>query len=191
MMDAEGSDQVRRGMDRRTLMAAGGAAAIAAAGATVIGASPAGAAPLVPVLVPIDPVRVYDSRSPGALGAISAGQTDLLTGSAATSDLAYLLNVTVVNTTSFGWVSVFSADVASTDTSTVNWFGPNQTMVNTAYTWIRESDSGIRVSCGGGGQTQYVLDLTGVLMVVDVGAPTSLAASVADARSRVHTATRV
>ena len=167
-----------RELDRRHLLMAGGAAAaVAAAGATVLGAGPASAAPLVPVPTPVDPVRLYDSREPGALGRISAGMTDTLTSSPATA-LAFLLNVTVVNTTGWGWISVFSADLESTDASTVNWYGPDQVMVNTSYTWIRASDSGIRVSCGGG-STQYVLDLTGILFMFDAGAAAaSLPASV-------------
>jgi hypothetical protein len=177
------------GLDRRHLLMAGGAAAaVAAAGATVLGAAPASAAPLVPILIPVDPLRVYDSRSGG--GPISAGQTDTLTGSA-TTDLAYLVNVTVVNTTGWGWLSVFSADLASTSSSTINWFAPNQTMVNTAYTWIRASDAGIRVSCGGGGSTQYILDLTGVLFMYDAGtAPVNLPAAVVSSVPTDYRATR-
>jgi len=178
-------------MDRRTLVTAGGAAAIAAAGATVLGATPAGAAPLVPVLSPVNPQRVYDSRAAGALGPISNGQVDTLTSGPAADAMAYLLNVTVVNTTGFGWISVFSADLASTTSSTLNWYGPNQTMVNTAYTWIRTSDSGIKVSCGGGGSTQYILDLTGVLFMYDAGAAMSVPSAVgSDTSGRGLTGTR-
>ena len=190
MSRLDSHDQAR-GMDRRTLVTAGGAAAIAAAGATVLGATPAGAAPLVPVLSPVNPQRVYDSRAAGALGPISNGQVDTLTSGPAADAMAYLLNVTVVNTTGFGWISVFSADLASTTSSTLNWYGPNQTMVNTAYTWIRTSDSGIKVSCGGGGSTQYILDLTGVLFMYDAGAAMSVPSAVgSDTSGRGLTGTR-
>ena len=100
----------------------------------------------------------------------------------------------MVNTVGFGWLSIFSADADSTDASTINWYGPNQTMVNTCYTLIRQSDAGIKVSCGGGGQTQYVLDLTAVLVPFSLDAPASAAlaqgASPASGRSG-HTATRL
>lgn len=174
----EGADA--RGLDRRHLLMAGGAAAaVAAAGATVLGASPASAAPLVPVLTPVSPVRLFDSRD--GLGPISNGLTDTLTASATTA-MAFLLNVTVVDTKGFGWVTVYSADLTTVpDTSTLNWYGPGQTMVNTAYTFIRASDSGINVNCGGGGEANYVLDLTGVLFMYDAGAVLSSLSTSAEA----------
>ncbi len=154
------------GMHRRQMLAMGGAAAVAAAGATVIGSSAAGADPLAPLLLPTTPFRLYDSRQAG--GRISGGQLDVLTTANPAEDLAFLLNVTVVGTAGTGWLNIFSADDTTTQSSTINWFAANQTMVNTAYTWIRQSDQGIKVSCGGAGSTQYILDLTGVLTMVDL-----------------------
>ncbi len=185
----EGADA--RGLDRRHLLMAGGAAAaVVAAGATVLGASPASAAPLVPVLLPVAPMRIYDSREPDALGPISDGFTDTLTYPP-NAALAYLMNVTVVDTQGFGWVTVFSADLASVETSTLNWYGPGQTMVNTAYTFLRAADAGIKVSCGGGGQANYVLDVTAALVMYDAGAaPTSIAAVAESGMSSRYTAVR-
>jgi hypothetical protein len=180
-----------RGLDRRHLLMAGGAAAaVAAAGATVLGAGPASAVPLVPVLAPVSPVRLFDSRE-SVLGPIANGYTDTLTGSS-TTYLAFLLNVTVVDTQGFGWITVFSADLTSVPgTSTLNWYGPNQTMVNTAYTYIRASDAGIKVNCGGGGQANYVLDLTAVLFMYDAGAAAaSIPATVDAAVSSAYSAFR-
>lgn len=180
-----------RGLDRRHLLVAGGAAAaMAAAGATVLGASPASAAPLVPVLLPVAPVRLYDSREPGALGPISDGQIDTLTNSPDAA-LGYLMNVTVVDTQGFGWITVFSAEQSSVDTSTLNWYGSGQTLVNTAYTYIRAADAGIKVSCGGDGQANYILDLTAALFMYDAGAAAaSLPASLDVSGSTDYTAAR-
>jgi len=165
MSDAS-SARERGSLPRRDLLVKGGAAAAAAAvGATMIGASPAGAATLIPVLLPITPVRLYDSRE--ASGPLYAGQTRDLVGEQ-TEALAFLLNVTITETVSSGFLSVFSADDTWPGTSTVNWSAPGQTIANTAYTLIRLADSGVSAYVGGpASSTQFILDLTGVLAMVD------------------------
>jgi hypothetical protein len=157
----------RRRLDRRRLLAAGGAVTAGAVGATVLGASPAAAAPLVPVLAPaLPPERLYDSREGG--GEIGSGVVRELTGDPV--DLyAFLMNVTVVNTSGFGWLTIYEAGTALPDTSNINWYGSDQTIVNNCYTWLRPSDSGIEVACGGAGSTHFLLDLIGVLFDYDPG----------------------
>jgi len=79
------------------------------------------------------------------------------------------MNVTVVNTSGFGWLTIYEAGTSLPDTSNINWYGPDQTIVNNCYTWLRGSDSGIDVACGGSGSTHFVLDLIGVLFDYDAG----------------------
>ncbi len=165
-------------LDRRDLLLKGGAmAAVAtAAGAMVAtGATPAGAAPLAPVLLPFGPERIYDSRSGG--GRLPSGYQDTLTSSSPATDKAFLLNVTIVDTVGSGYLSVFSADISWPGSSTINWYGAGQINANNAYTAIRQSDQGIKIYAGGGGSTNYVLDLIGTLTLVDLATVSSFTAA--------------
>jgi hypothetical protein len=119
------------------------------------------------VLLPYGPERLYDSRL--ASGALASGNTRTLSGDPIPEDLAYLLNVTLTDVTGAVWLSVYPADQAWPGTSTVNWFGAGS-VANTAYTWLRASDRGITIRVGGTGSTQFVIDLTGVLTLIDLGA---------------------
>ena len=82
---------------------------------------------------------------------------------------AFLMNVTVVDTSGFGWLTIYEAGTALPDTSNINRYGSDQTIVNNCYTWLRPSDSGIEVACGGAGSTHFLLDLIGVLFDHDPG----------------------
>ena len=55
---------------------------------------------------------------------------------------------------------MFSADISWPGNSSINWFGPNQLLANNVYTAFRPSDAGVTLICGGGGTTDFVLDLS-------------------------------
>jgi len=158
---------------RRLLRTAGvaGVAAMGAVGASTLLADPAGAVDLTAVLLPVGPVRVYDTR--GGEGRLSANQQRTLVGGALDGDIAHLYNVTVTETAgSAGFLAVFPGDIAWPGTSSINWFGPNQTLANNAYTFLADGDGAIRIRAGGpaGSSTHVVLDLVGVLQVFDFDA---------------------
>lgn len=153
------------GVTRRNVLVKGGVAAAAVAGATVLTASNASAAPFAPVLLPFGPIRIYDSRPADRL---YSGWELLLYGDPIPEDLAYLLNVTVTATTGSGWLSVYPADTVYQGTSTVNWSGPEQTVANNAYTSLRPDDRGIIIRADGGGSAHFVVDLLGILTPVDL-----------------------
>lgn len=150
---------------RRKLLMGGGAAVAAGAAALAATASPAGAVTtVVPVYLPIDPFRFYDSRQ--ASGRIRTGQTDTIVAPEPAPDFAWCFNLTVTKTTGTGWLAVREAGTAYTGTSNINWFGANQTLANNAYTTIRPADCGVSVLCGGGGTTEYLLDVVAALMFI-------------------------
>lgn len=165
------------GFDRRDLLLKGGAVA-AVAGTVIAGVTtPAAAAPLAPVLLPYGPQRLYDSRTGG--GPLPSGYQVTLTSTNPAVDAAFLLNLTIVDTVGSGFVSVFSADISWPGSSTLNWYGAGQINANNAYTAIRQSDQGIKVYAGGGGSTNFVLDLVGRLTLVDLATISSLSSAAA------------
>jgi hypothetical protein len=160
------------GLHRRRFITRGGTVAAAVAGAvaaTAIGASPAGAQSVsAPVFLPVGPFRVYDSRR-DPRGRIRDGQTRRLVGGVEPGDFAQLFNLTITGTTSSGYLALFPGDAPYNGTSSVNWFGSNQTLCNNAYSGFDLADGGINIRCGGG-TTHFVLDLVGVLTVIDLSA---------------------
>lgn len=146
-------------------------AAVGAVGASALTATPASAQTgLTPMLLPVGPFRVWDSRKHGTKAPIRSGQTVTLTGGVQPDDYAQLFNVTVTGTSKTGYLAVYSADDPYNGTSSINWYGPGQTLCNNAYTAFRLADGGINVRCDGGGATHFILDLVGVLTFLDLGA---------------------
>ena len=161
-------------MDRRALLRGGSVAAVAvaaAAGTSVMTAGPAAADPLVPVYLPIGPVRLYDSREEGA--PISRNQTrNVLAGMATPETIAFCFNVTLTGTvTSSGYLAIFPGDEAWSGTSSINWDKPGQTIANNALTLVSSVDGSINVRCGAaaGGSTHFILDLVAFSFVTDLG----------------------
>lgn len=161
-------------MDRRALLRGGSVAAAAvaaAAGTSVMTAGPAAAAPLVPVYLPLGPIRVYDSREVG--GRISRNQTrNVHTGLADPEVLGLCFNVTITGTvTSSGYLAIFPGDGAWSGTSSINWDKPGQTIANNAFTWVSFVDGSINVLCGAaaGGSTHFILDLVASSFITDLG----------------------
>jgi hypothetical protein len=167
---------VREGSSRRQLLRTAGAAGLAAFGATTVLADPASATELTAILAPIGPVRVYDTRLEG--GRMLVDEQRTLVGTAEPDELAHLYNVTVTETDgSAGFLALFPGDVEWPGTSSVNWFGPGQTLANSAYTKLGGTEQLIRLRTGGpaGSSTHVVLDLMAVLIIIDLDEPPSAA----------------
>ncbi len=163
---------------RRDLLVGGGIMA-AAAGVAAVGlaqpASATGTASL-PVFSPITPLRYFDTRD--GSGPIGSGEQGEITPDSAfpVNWVALLFNLTVTATTTTGYLSIFPSDVAWPGTSSINWFGPNQILANNVFTGFKTEDGGIEVLCGGGGSTDFVLDLVGVSLTTDVVTPATRSA---------------
>jgi hypothetical protein len=169
---------------RRDLLLKGGALAAAATAATAAGVVGAGSAsavtgPFAPLYLPFGPQRVYDSRNGD--GPLPSNFERTLTQDSAppATDLAYLFNLTVTGTTGTGFLGMFSADIGWPGNSSINWFGPNQLLSNNVYTAFRPSDAGVTVICGGGGSTDFVMDLCAILTNTDLSTITSIQAELA------------
>lgn len=127
--------------------------------------------------VPIDPVRVFDSRQDaypesGVLGpneskTISVADGRDLAGNVTSPDAvpegatAVAFNVTVTGTTGPNFVSVVPGDAPGYTTSSINWSGPDQSLANGS---IVKLDDMRQVRIFGGdqtGSTHVVFDITG------------------------------
>src|SRR5688572_30665724 len=172
-------------LGRRSVLMGGGAAiagTAAAVGASVLGATPAAADPIVPIYIPFGPERVYDSRDTS--DRIVRNETRNLFAGVIDPEFFWALNfnVTITGTAgSFGFLSVFPGDEDWPGSSTINWFAPGQTIANTAFVWTALTDGSINVRCGGntGTSTHFILDVTAASIPVDVGGavPTALRAA--------------
>lgn len=166
-MERSNASQAR---GRRELLAGGGLATAAMlAGGALVGASPAAAEDLSFAYVPVGPFRVYDTRDGD--GRIFRNEQWTLSGAAEPGELGHMYNLTVTETAgAAGYLSIFPGDIAWPGSSSINWFGPGQTLANNAYTLLGDPDGSINVLCGGpsGASTHFVLDLCAVLVLVDL-----------------------
>ena len=107
------------------------------------------------------PVRKLDTRQAG--GKIFSGQARnvSLAPELPTGATAALVNVTVSETESAGFLALFQGSTPWPGTSTINWSGPGQTIANTA-TVLVSSNLAIRMYCGGQA-THVIIDLVGYL----------------------------
>lgn len=172
---------------RRQVFRTAGVAAGAVAGGSllsVLGASPAAADhdPAATGTFEIfgNPVRQYDSRkdpadnpSQAATGRLSPGETrtvDLPVTDQDADIVAVLCNVTVVNTSTEGFLTLSPTGGSQSDTSAVNWFGDNQILANQLTFAVGGETGGVKsvdVYCGGRGGTDFIIDAFGYF----VGAP--------------------
>ncbi len=167
---------------RRRDLILGGSALAAATAASIGVASPAGAVtPTVPVYMPFGPERIYDSRDGD--GPLHSNEGRILgpEGGVDPSELAHTYNLTVTGTQGTGFLAVFAADIQWPGNSSINWFGPNQIIANNVFTAF-DNTGAIVVLLGGGGATDFVLDLVAMSVVTDL--PT--VASMRDRQSRSH-----
>lgn len=164
------------------------AAAVAAIGATLLDGSSASAVTpvLTPVYLPIPPFRWFDSRHEGIK--VTTGEEWKLTATPHANDLAYAFNVTVTSTVGKGWLAVYPGDATFDGTSSINWFGNDQDLANNAYTGFEPSDSGVHIRCGGGGtRTHFILDLTAILVLIDLSTVVTAQRSPLDVASLAST----
>ena len=81
------------------------------------------------LFTPVSPLRVEDSRLPGALvGRLGAGETATLPLSSfvPAEAIAQLTNVTATNTVAGGFLTTYAAGSSVGPASSVNWSGPDQ-----------------------------------------------------------------
>ena len=116
--------------------------------------------------------RVYDSR-PGAVpdlpndGRIATGQVRTIglldsgaEGFGENID-GVMINLTVTDTLGWGFLTVFSAGIAATpNVSSINWFEGGMTVANHVVSAVDLAQ--LKVACGGGGSTHFIVDVIGV-----------------------------
>ena len=132
--------------------------------------------------VPIDPVRVYDSRQ-GA-GPIAGGDMRQVPLGAAIPEnanpVAVAYNLTITGTSGTGYLSVAPGNFPVPPiASTINWTGPNQTMANSYVVGVDAAT--VNVFAGGGGSTQFTFDVLGYYEPVKYGVGAAGAAGDAEA----------
>ncbi|MGD9700862.1 MAG: hypothetical protein AB7Q42_02810 [Acidimicrobiia bacterium] len=126
----------------------------------------------------ITPGRVYDSRVAepaglvGTLGNLQnrtislADKRDPVTGNVVTANFvpagatAVTANLTVVNTTGSGFLTVNPGGIITTDTAAINWSGTGQ-ILNNGLNLTLNATRQVTVICGGGGSTDFVIDVSG------------------------------
>ncbi|MCU1388439.1 MAG: hypothetical protein JWL72_1777, partial [Ilumatobacteraceae bacterium] len=124
----------------------------------------------------IDPVRAFDSRSPApSQGKLSSGNNkvvsikdarDAATGGVQLADVvpvgavAIVGNLTVTNTVGAGFLAVVPGDATKAAGSSINWFGSDQNLAN-GFTVKIAADRTVKVFCGGGNATDFIIDVSG------------------------------
>jgi hypothetical protein len=125
----------------------------------------------------INPVRAYDSRWTGGtrinsgenrLVSVASGH-DLTTGAVNAADVvparstAVAYNVTITGTQASGFLSVAPGIAISVTASSINWSGDGQNLANGAIVAVDPSRQ-VRVFAGGGGSTDFIIDITGYFL---------------------------
>lgn len=122
------------------------------------------------------PVRVYDSRAaaptPGRLASGAnrvvsvADARDTGNGTVITADAipvgatAVAFNLTIAATAASGFLSVTPGDAVSSPASTINWSSSGLILANAGVVKLDDSRQ-IKVFAGGGGSTDFIVDITG------------------------------
>jgi len=122
----------------------------------------------------ISPVRAFDSRWTGNTR-LSAGSSSKVVSVADAHDLngivttvdivpagatAIAYNLTVTRTIGQGFLSANPGDATAITASSINWFGDNQDIANGLIVALDGSRQ-IKIFFGGGGSTDFVVDVTG------------------------------
>jgi len=175
--EGAGADS-NRGLGRRQLLKAGGllsaGAAAVGVGATAAGAQVSAENVTVVSYLPVNPARVFDSRT--SVGPLHAGQIGTIqTNVDPTVIYGAMYNVTLTSTVGAGYVGVFPGDIAWPGNSSVNWFVSNEDICNNVYVRI-PPDGTIKIACGGspGAQTHIIFDVNAAGFLVNVASPTSV-----------------
>ncbi len=158
---------------RRTMLAAGGSAALTPL-AMRAGSAAARASQPAPVggsLVTLrTPIRAYDSRTDTVLlGGDKIEAEDAIIVTVGIPDeerflVSVFLNVTVTETEGAGFLRVFATDPSGTitppETSNVNWYTDGQTVANFVLSGVGP-EFGVEIYCGGTGRTHVIVDVQG------------------------------
>ena len=124
----------------------------------------------------VTPGRVYDSRvAAPTQGAIKSGGTRLVSvanrrslvdGSVVQADFvpagakAITCNVTVVNTTAQGFLAINPGGITAVNAAAANWSAAGQ-ILNNGVSLTLNGNREVTVVAGGGGTTDFILDVTG------------------------------
>lgn len=119
--------------------------------------------PAASLYMPADE-RIYDSRT--ADGPLLPGESRVLSIGGAGAPTAAAVNVTVTGTIGSGVLSV--AELASPDTSTINWTGAGQTVANAVVTDVGPGGT-FTVTNNGGTSAEVIVDLTGTFVPAGSG----------------------
>jgi hypothetical protein len=125
----------------------------------------------------ISPVRAYDSRWAGGTRLSSGGQRlvsvadghDILTGvvnapdSVPAGSTAVAYNLTVTATQISGFLTVSPGTATGVTASSINWSGDGQNLANGSIVGVDTSRQ-VRVFAGGGGSTDFVIDVVGYFL---------------------------
>ena len=124
---------------------------------------------------PIAPKRAYDSRFVAPLGALANNTNRVIsvansyvtgTGTLETSNIipvgaqAIAYNITIANTVTSGFLSVNPGDAATPGGSSINWFTSGLSLANGLIVKL-DANRQIKVFCGGGGSTDFIIDILG------------------------------
>lgn len=135
----------------------------------VAGSRAAAAVPLGGPVIPIFPVRVWDSRvDPSPLGRqkLQPGGGVSISVGAAFPDfaLAVFLNCSITETEASGYLVIQptdnSGDQQLAPTANINWWGPGQTLGNAGLVPVGNENS-IDIFCRGAGATHVIIDVQG------------------------------
>ncbi len=112
-------------------------------------------------LVAEEPERAYDSRLPGAGGALTGGQSRTVDLSALVpaGATAVQYTLTVADTAGAAHLSVGKPNEPKPPTSVINWFTNGQRMANSTVATVG-ADRSLEVFSGGG-STQFIVDVLG------------------------------
>jgi hypothetical protein len=128
------------------------------------------------VFVPVTPFRVFDSRKSGSPLTSGSDVTidcsdarDADTGAVTVADAlpagatAIAFNVTVVGTSSRGFLSVNPGGTASASASTINWGADNDAAIANGSIVSVDANRQIKIFCGGpaGNSTDFIIDIVG------------------------------
>lgn len=117
----------------------------------------AGAFSLLPT-----PQRAYDSRTDARLATGETRTVDLLADTEAIPENidGVMVNLTVTDTAGWGFLTVYSAALATVpETSNINWSATGATIANQVVSATEFAR--LKVSCGGGGSTHFIVDVIG------------------------------
>lgn len=170
-----------RFLTRRRLIGAGGALALSpllgdvrpalAGQPTLPSYTPPG-----PMTALMPPVRVFDSRGtvfpatgaklqPGESVAVTVGGSQF---GPTEFGVAVILNCTVTQTEKSGYLIIRGSDLTGErplpDTSSINWWGPGQTMGNLVFCDVG-GEFAVEVHNGGAGATHFIIDVQGFVVL--------------------------